>query len=120
MAGGVSGLDIRGPWRPLTEAECRRLPPSTGVYEVRRQGVVDFVGYAGGASKFGLRGELAALASSAGDAVEFRAEANSAYLTRWAELLGVHLAIHGRVPSGNESHQPPGLRPVGPRGAVAP
>ncbi|HEY9416960.1 MAG TPA: hypothetical protein VIQ30_19555 [Pseudonocardia sp.] len=110
-------LSIRGPWRPLTTAAVAGAPAATGVYELRRDATTVLVGYAGGRSRFGLRGELTALAGDHPDS-EYRAEVTTAYLSRWRELLGVHLARTGRLPAGNTDV--PGIGPIGPRGPVGP
>lgn len=110
----MSGLQIRSAWRPLDRVEADRLEPATGVYELRAEGRVQRIAYAGARSQFGLRGELRALAASS-SGVEFRVEVTSAYLSRWHELLAAHLADHGCLPPGNddERERPRGLRPIG-------
>jgi len=112
----VSGLEIRGAWQDLDTAAP--LPPATGVFEIERDGLVHYIGYAGARSLFGLRGALADLVTAYPGA-RFRAEVTTAYLTRWRELLGAHLAGHGEVPPGNVHEQPARLRPIGPRGATS-
>jgi hypothetical protein len=64
-------------------------------------GTVVRSGYAGGASRFGLARVLGDPAT-AGDAVRFRYEFTTAYLSRYRELLMVHLADHGHLPPGNQ------------------
>lgn len=115
-----SGLQIRSAWRPLDTEETGRVEPAVGVYEIRVDGVVLRIGYAGARSLFGLRGELGALAGTIPGA-EFRAEVTSAYLSRWHELLGTHVAAHGCAPSDNDpSELPRPLYPIGPRGDASP
>lgn len=112
----MSGLDIRSGWQQLTPANVRRVEAAVGVYELRSAEGTLRIDYAGARSRLGLRGELLALAGDATDPIlEFRSEVNTTYLTRWAELLGLHLARHGRLPAENLDHHPRGLRPVGPR-----
>jgi hypothetical protein len=116
----VSALQIRSVWRPLETEETGRVEPAVGVYEIRVDGVVRRIGYAGARSLFGLRGELGALAGTIPGA-EFRAEVTSAYLSRWHELLGAHLAAHGHAPADNDPGElPRPLYPIGPRGDVTP
>jgi hypothetical protein len=116
----VSGLQIRSAWRPLDAEETGRVEPAVGVYEIRVDGVVRRIGYAGARSLFGLRGELGALAATTPHA-EFRAEVTSAYLSRWHELLGAHVAAHGRAPCDNDPGELPSpLHPIGPRGDATP
>lgn len=62
---------------------------------------VIFIGFAGGRSLFGLRGELDDLLAST-KATQFRYEVNTAYLTRYQELLMVHFADHGYLPIEND------------------
>ena len=115
----MSGLQIRSEWRVLDDEEVGLLEPAVGVYEVRVDGVVLRIGYAGARSLFGLRGELGALADTIPGA-EFRAEVTSAYLSRWHELLGAHAAAHGCAPLGNDrSDLPRPLFPIGPRGGTS-
>lgn len=83
------------PFVELTAAAVAALPGTLGVFEVADDaGVVQLIGYAGARSPFGLRSELAPLV---GRYPRFRIEITSAYLTRWQELLMVHVADHGGV-----------------------
>lgn len=115
-----SPLEIRSTWLRLTAENAGRLEAAVGVYELRSRSGTFRIDYAGAATRFGLRGELIALAASdaAGD-VEFRSEVVTTYLSRWAELLACHLAQHGSLPPGNADHHPPNLKPVGPRRGTA-
>ena len=46
-------------WEPLCEEAVKRLQGHLGVYELAdASGKTLFIGYAGGRSRFGLRGEL--------------------------------------------------------------
>jgi hypothetical protein len=73
-----------------------------GVYELGdAAGAVIFVGYAGGRSRFGLRGEIEAQAARFAAASGFRYEVTTAYLTRYQELLMAHRADFGTLPAGN-------------------
>lgn len=117
----MDGLGIRSDWKPLTAASIRRIEAAVGVYEVRGPSGTLLLGYAGSRSRLGLRGELLDLATSGrAEGLEFRSEVTTTYLTRWSELLGLHLARHGQLPPGNVDHHPRGLRPVGPRKVSAP
>ena len=98
----MTGARLQGAWRELTEGEVAALGGQLGVYQLGdREGVVTLIGYAGGRSRYGLRGELGAHLGRAG-ASRFRVEATSAYLSRYRELLMVHVADHGRLPPGND------------------
>jgi len=94
-------LRLSGPWQDLGRADG--LPGHMGVFQlgdVQRQ--VIYIGYAGGRSLFGLRGEVAAAALRLHGARSYRVEVTTAYLSRWQELLMVHRADHGELPVGNE------------------
>ncbi|MPY92901.1 MAG: hypothetical protein GEV08_07470 [Acidimicrobiia bacterium] len=103
------GIRLEKAWTELTEPAVAALPGQLGVYELADEaGNVLRIGYAGGRTLFGLRSELAErLAEGPGRATAFRVEVNQQYLTRWQELLMVHLADHGALPP----EQPdPGVR----------
>ncbi|MDA1101819.1 MAG: hypothetical protein O2967_22905 [Proteobacteria bacterium] len=94
-------------WRPLTADELKGLPAQLGVYQIAdgNQDVV-YIGYAGGRSLWGLRGALQDQLAERGGAHQFRLEVNQQYLSRWEELLKVHMGDHGSLPPGNENHRP--------------
>lgn len=86
----------------LPRAAVDTLPGHMGVYELGdRDGNVILVGYAGGHSRFGLRGEIEAAVAGRADAAWLRFEITTAYLTRYQELLMAHQADRGRLPAGN-------------------
>lgn len=88
------------PWRPFENLDA--LPGHMGVYEIGDDdGVVLFVGYAGGRSLFGLRGEIQAAVERIPGASRFRYEVTTAYLTRYQELLMAHRAHSGHLPRDN-------------------
>lgn len=99
----VAGRDLRGAWLPLTQDAVEAAPGCPGVYQLAdHQGLPFRIGYAGGKSLFGLRGELARLiAENAGREVRFRMEVNMQYISRWKELMMVHRALYGEIPVGN-------------------
>jgi hypothetical protein len=117
MSSDLAGLDLRGSWQPLTTDAAHDLPGCLGVYQLaERDGTVLRIGYAGGRSLFGLRGELAAAAAEPRDRpVMFRVEQNMQYLTRWRELLMIHRARHGELPSQNSPDDADGLGYLGTR-----
>ncbi len=89
------------PWRPLTAETVADLRGELGVYQLADDtGRVLRIGYAGGRSLFGLKGELGA-ALAAGEAARFRVEVTAQYLSRYEELLMVHKADFGALPPGN-------------------
>lgn len=93
-------LDLCSASQPC--ADFAALPGHMGVFELTdAAGAVIYLGYAGGRSLFGLRGEIESAAGRL-DAEGFRYEVTTAYLTRFQELLMLHEARHGRLPAGND------------------
>ena len=104
-------IRLTRPWSPASAAG--KLPGQMGVYQLGDEaGIVITIGYAGGRSTFGLRGEVETALQRHPDAVSYRVEVNSAYLSRYRELLMVHLADFGTLPPGNEAL--PGLGRLSP------
>jgi hypothetical protein len=102
---------LNKPWRPCVSLDA--LPGHMGVFELADEtGAVIYVGFAGGRSRFGLRGEIEAAVSRFGDCHGFRYEVTTAYLTRYQELLMAHAADAGRLPRHNGAH--PGLGRLSP------
>jgi hypothetical protein len=86
-------LHLDKPWIPLDEANVARIPGQLGVYQLADEGgQVQYIGFAGGRSLFGLRSELRA---RMGAAHSFRYEVNMQYQTRYRELLMLHRGAHG-------------------------
>ena len=99
------------PWRVLDDTGVARLTGQLGVYQLA--GVderIVFIGMAGGRSLFGLRGELERELEARDPgrlgSVRFRVEVTMSYLTRCQELLMVHEADHGVLPSENREGLP--------------
>ncbi len=89
------------PWLPLDAAAD--LPGQLGVFELADEaGRVQYIGCAGGRSRFGLRSEVPAAAQRVPEARRFRVEVTMAYLTRHRELLMAHGADQGALPPHNE------------------
>ena len=91
------------PWVPLAPDAVKKLSGQLGVYQLAdAKGHVVFVGFAGGRSLFGLRGEVEkALQDPPSGAAQFRVEVNQQYTTSYQELLMLHVHDHGAVPAGN-------------------
>lgn len=98
-------IRLRGDWQQLDATSVAKVGGHMGVYELSSpKGAVFFIGFAGGRSVFGLRGELQAKLESFGDRdMWFRSEINTAYLSRYKELLMVHVADHGSLPAENDA-----------------
>ena len=91
------------PWLPADEA-ATSLKGHLGVYQLANAAEeVIFIGYAGGKSLFGLKGEVGAQLERLPDAVYFRVEITTGYLSRFRELMMAHIADHGGPPQ----HNPP-------------
>lgn len=94
------------PWLPidgLLEGACPiQLHGEMGVFQLADgAGEILFIGYAGGASRYGLRGEVIEQSQRIAGAVSIRFEVTTAYLTRYQELLMLHAAEYGRLPPEN-------------------
>ncbi|HWZ42797.1 MAG TPA: hypothetical protein VNW97_04940 [Candidatus Saccharimonadales bacterium] len=97
-------------WTPLTPEKVQRLSGQLGIYQIQAPtGQTVFIGYAGGRSLFGLRGELTKELASRDPGYSFRMEVNMQYMTRYKELLMVHAADHGELPLGNRESPAPRL-----------
>ena len=93
-------------WIDLTEERVAQLRGELGVYQIADHRGVVFIGYAGGRSLFGLKGELqGALERYRGHKMRFRVEVTSQYLSRFEELLMVHKHDHGDVPRDNHAER---------------
>jgi hypothetical protein len=111
----VSGLAIRSPWTEISEGAVSALHANPGVYEIAdASGQTLLIGYAGGKSLFGLRGEVA---KHIGDprAALFRVEQNMQYISRWKELLMVFRSETGALPVLNPAEDGFRLGHLGPR-----
>jgi len=88
-------------FKALSAEAVEALPGHMGVFELADDDdEVLFIGYAGGRSLFGLRGEVNEVMART-RATQFRVEVTTAYLTRYRELLMRHRAAHGALPAEN-------------------
>ena len=99
------------PWSPLCNRHVQGLPGQLGVYQVAdAEGTVIRIGMAGGRSLFGLRSELEQELEQRTQQSEldlmFRYEVTMSYLTRFQELLMIHVADHGELPRDNQDALP--------------
>ena len=96
------GIRLEKPWRPLNAETTRALPGQLGVFELADvQGRVLHIGYAGGRSLFGLRSAVEDARRRFPHATHFRHEVTMQYLSRYQELLMLHVADKGALPDGN-------------------
>ena len=87
-------------WRSLDKQEL--LPGQLGVFQLGDdQAQILYVGYAGGRSSFGLRSEIQDSWQRFPEATCYRLEINTAYLTRYQELLMLYKLDHGNLPPLN-------------------
>ena len=94
-------------WIPLTPENVKRLGGHLGVYQIQdASGHIVFIGYAGGRSLFGIRGELERELAGRGPGHSFRYEVTIQYLTRYKELLMVYVADHRELPVDNRKSPP--------------
>ena len=91
------------PWIALSLQAVAALPGQLGVYQLADEdGCIVYIGFAGGRSAFGLRGELErAFRERPAGAAQFRHEVNMQYLSRYKELMMLHVADHGGLPAHN-------------------
>ena len=101
------GVRLEKPWLALDPELVASLPGQLGVFQLANEHhEVVYIGFAGGLSLFGLKGELA---NWLGRWPFFRVEVNTAYRTRCRELLMVHFSDHGSYPTENTAQETSGL-----------
>jgi hypothetical protein len=96
-------IRLTKPWQKLTADSIAALPGQLGVFQIAdTEGLVLYIGYAGGRSLFGLRSAIEEARARLGAAASrFRYEVNQQYMSRYEELLMLHVADHGALPSEN-------------------
>ncbi len=98
-------MPLNKAWQDSDPATSSRVPATLGVYELGdAAGNVLYIGFAGGKSQFGLRGEILARikqVDSANPVSKFRYEVNMMYMTRFVELLEKQQDAAGGLPSAN-------------------
>ena len=101
------GVRLAKPWLTLDPELVAKLPGQLGVFQLANENrEVVYIGFAGGQSLFGLKGELG---NWLGRWPFFRVEVNMAYRTRCRELLMVHFSDHGAYPTENTAKETAGL-----------
>ena len=104
------------PWQSIDEA-LARLRGHLGVYQLADEsGTVIYIGFAGGNSLYGLKGEVVDMTERISAATQVRWEVNTAYQSRFRELLWVHNADFGELPRYNIefNHRPTRLGRLSP------
>jgi hypothetical protein len=101
-------MPLTKPWQDATPENLGRAPAALGVYEIGdAHGTLLYIGFAGGRSRYGLRGEITNRIGrddpNAADAggTKFRYEVNQMYLTRYVELLEREVKASGSLPPRN-------------------
>ena len=115
---GLSFLSVRLSKKWLSIDEARGLlRGNLGVFALAdAQQSTRYIGYAGGKSSFGLKGEVAAAVQALPAVTFVRWEVTTSYLSRYKELLMLHHYDYGELPPDNP---PPAaitlgkLRPAG-------
>ena len=98
----MTAIRMTKAWQPADTASSQ-LKGHLGVFQLcNADEAVVYIGYAGGNSLFGLGGEVASALADHPDATGYRVEITSSYLSRYRELMMVHIADHGEVPQFNE------------------
>ena len=88
-------------WLPIDEA-LGLLRGNLGVYQLAdAEQQIRFVGYAGGKSLFGLKGEVQVAVQRLPAATLVRWEVTTSYLSRYKELLMLHYHDYGELPPDN-------------------
>lgn len=96
-------IRLSKPWLDLDDLDLESVPAQLGVFQLAddTHGVI-YIGYAGGRQLFGLRSAIADKVRSLGSRAAFtRFELTHGYLSRWEELMMVHLHDTGAPPIGN-------------------
>ena len=89
-------------WIPADEVVAK-LAGNLGVFQFSNaEKEVVFIGFAGGKSQFGLKGEVATALETHAHINAVRFEVTTAYHTRYRELLMAHVADHGTLPLINK------------------
>ena len=111
-------MRLTKPWLSVADIQSA-LKGHLGVFQLADadQQLV-YIGFAGGDSLYGLRGEVEQQVATLPGIAWFRAEVTAAYHTRYRELLMLHIADHGQAPVHNKI-LPPRLGRLSPAGAGA-
>ncbi|MEM9620306.1 MAG: hypothetical protein AAF993_01570 [Pseudomonadota bacterium] len=92
---------LHKPWRSISDVP-HVLKGHLGVFQLANAAQeVIYIGFAGGNSRLGLRGEVQSVLTELSDAVYFRHEITSSYMTRYRELMMVHVHDYGVLPVAN-------------------
>jgi hypothetical protein len=92
-------------WQLLCPENISSLEAQLGVYQLADANhQIVFIGYAGARSLFGLRSSLTEDLARWGNGPQyFRVEINMQYISRFEELLMLHVADFGTLPEYNQN-----------------
>ena len=95
-------IRLSKPWIPIDEG-LAGLHGHLGVFQLAdAEQQTIYIGYAGGNSLYGLRGEVTAAVKEVAECVFLRVEITTAYPSRYRELMMIHVADHGSPPAANK------------------
>lgn len=105
-------IRLTKPWHDLAVTEPSAVPAQLGVFQLAdAERRVVYIGYGGGREPFGLRSAVAAAVGHRrveGETPVFlRYELTHGYLSRWEELLMLHVYDFGAPPPGNPAADAP-------------
>jgi hypothetical protein len=101
------GIRLTKDWHDLADLDPATVPGQLGVFQLGSDdGTVVYIGYAGGNQLFGLRSAVpeaveAVVSAGLERPSRFRYELTHGYLTRWEELMMLHVHDTGGPPAGN-------------------
>lgn len=118
-------IRLTKPWIALGTIDIETLPAQLGVFQLADDDDrVIYIGYGGGKTTFGLRTAITeaidvAADHESGPAAAVRYEVTHGYLSRWEELLMVHVHDAGDTPPVNDPLDAPRGRLSPIRGVAA-
>lgn len=102
-------IRLTKPFLRLDDLDIDTLPAQLGVFQLADEAEeIIYIGYGGGAQPFGLRTAIETQLARLGDSARFvRYEVTHGYLSRWEELMMVHVHDVGTAPVANDASTVP-------------
>ncbi len=101
-------IRLTKPWEEVAGIDPASIPGQLGVFQLAssEQEVV-YIGYAGGRQPFGLRSALPEAVKTVSESMAtpptlVRYELTHGYMSRWEELMMIHVYDHGDPPPAND------------------